>query len=130
GLVAGAVAILLLRPERGVVGWLLADTRPRAEFRRLGPVIALTPLLAAGAVRWTGLADRIGEPRAWATLAVFLAIAMLGIVVSGVTRVDALDARMRVLEMEEVHADEARRNARTAAALAALAQEMAAVTSP
>lgn len=123
-LIAAAVAMLLLRPSDGVIGWLLADTRPRAEFRRLAPIIALTPLVVAGIVQWTGLVDHLGEPRAWAVTAVALALAAVGIVVVGVTRVDGLDARMRALELENLAAAEDRRAARRSR----LAADLAAAT--
>lgn len=120
-LVAASVALLLLRPADGVVGWLVADTRPRAEFRRLAPIIAVAPIVVAGIVQWTGLVERIGEPRAWAVTALTLSVAMVGIVVVGVTRVDALDARMRVLELENLAAAEDRRAARRSRLAADLA---------
>jgi GAF domain-containing protein len=121
-LVLGAVAVLLLEPNRGLVGWYMGDTPARGQLRRLTPPLSLLPIVVVGASEWSALGDRINDQRALTLVALTLSIAVMAVASSGARGVDELEDRMRVLEEQAQQMDRVQRRAQSATLATALAR--------
>jgi GAF domain-containing protein len=118
----GALAVLTATPDVGVSAWITRDSTGRRVVRSLVPVVVGLPLVLAGIARWTGLADSVGDARAWALVMSAITVGIFGIATFAVGFIDRLSDSSQRAELTEVRLD----NALRAAAVAHLAQDLAA----